>query len=45
MRSFDDVYRMRPDQLQMGFLKGFKRDLTWKSRLRHMIEIPWDPSL
>ena len=24
MRSFDDVYRMRPDQLQMGFLKVFK---------------------
>ena len=37
MRSFDDVYRMRPDQLQMGFLEGL-RDLTWKSRWRHMIE-------
>lgn len=24
MRSFDDVYRMRPDQLQMGFLKVLK---------------------
>ncbi len=24
MRSFDDVYQMRPDQLQMGFLKVLK---------------------
>lgn len=24
LRSFDDVYRMRPDQLQMGFLKVLK---------------------
>lgn len=24
MRSFDDVYRMRPDQLQIGFLKVLK---------------------
>ncbi len=24
IRSFDDVYRMRPDQLQMGFLKVLK---------------------
>ena len=37
LHSFDEVYRMRPDQLQLGFLKVLKGSFMWENAAQYKL--------